>query len=616
MNSMSIETELYIFPPLSFLLCLLITPLVRKIAIAGKWLAYPQKERWHKKPTALLGGVAIYIALAVPLYVSADFSRLFAALPQAGTFNPVSGIGSIIWIGMTLLFLLGIVDDFKHIKPYTKLVGQIMAASLAALLGFRLTWFTSLTIDTIITIVWIVGITNAFNLLDNMDGLCAGIGCVSAVFLALIFINDFPQAALVALVLAASLAAFLVYNFNPASIFMGDSGSLVIGFTISLLTLCHAQIKPDSTLAAYAVPVMIVMVPILDTTLVSMIRILSGRKASVGGRDHTSHRLVLMGLTERGAVLFLCGIGTISGIAAWFVNQSDTLTSPTVIIPLALSIILMAVYLSQLRVYPEKEFSLLRDRTFTPVLVELTYKRQLLLVILDFCLIAFAYYLSYRLRFDAEVFPYYFKVFLQSLPAVIACKLVAFFTMGVYRGIWQFLSTNDVMVYIKASLMATFLSVSIITFMYRFIDFSKGIFLIDWMLTLFFLIGSRGFFRLSGDIMKRKTLAGDSVLIYGAGRGGEILLREILNNPNLRIKPMGFIDDDPLKSGKKLQGYPVLGTFHDLEGIIHKHSVSGLLISFKNDGPEGTDRVKRLCQKHNLTLKQFSIHVESIDLGK
>jgi UDP-GlcNAc:undecaprenyl-phosphate GlcNAc-1-phosphate transferase len=355
------------------------------------------------------------------------------------------------------------------------------------------------------------------------------------------------------------------------------------------------------------------MVPILDTTMVTLVRLLSGRKASTGGKDHTSHRLVLMGFSEKKAVLFLYGVGLVSGTAALFVSKSDTFTSPSVIIPLILSILLMGIYLSQLRVYPEKEFSVLRGRTFTPILVELTYKKQIVLVILDFCLIAFSYYLSYRLRFDSPHFPYYFKVFLKSLPAVIACKLTAFFLMGVYQSLWGYLSSNDVAVYLKASTLASFLSITAVTFAYRFEDFSKGIFIVDWFITTGAILGTRGFFRLTGDAMKRKALSGEQILIYGAGRGGEILLREILHNKRVKIKPVGFIDDDPLKTGKKLQGYSVLGTFDNLQALIQQKTVTSLLISFRENDPDRLQAIRAFCVQHNLGLKQFSIHIENVD---
>jgi len=606
----------YLFPISAFALCLALTPLVRALSARNGWMAYPQKERWHKRPTALLGGIAIFFGIAVPLFFLSDFDSLRPLLTKATRGFDPPAIAAVILIGATLLFVLGLIDDFIHIKPHTKLIGQILVASIVTFLGFRLQWVTSLTIDTTLTILWIVGITNAFNLLDNMDGLCAGIGLVAAAYLAVLFAGARPEASLAAMILAGSLAAFLVYNFNPASIFMGDCGSLLIGFTLAVLGLHYSGSGGDNRLSAVVVPVMVLMVPIFDTSLVTLIRILSGRKASVGGKDHTSHRLVLMGFSEKRAVLFLYGTAAVSGLAALFVSRTDTLTSPVVIIPLTLSILLMGIYLAQLRIYPEKEFSRLRNRTFTPLLVELTYKRQMLLVILDFFLIAFAYYLSYRLRFDSGRFPYYFKVFLQSLPAVIACKFLAFFSIGIYRGIWRYMSTDDVYVYVKASTIASLLSVVVVTFIFRFKDFSKGIFIIDWILVTGLLLGTRGSFRLFTDTFRRKTMSGDTVLIYGAGRGGEILMRELLNNERLKIKPLGFIDDDPMKTGKKLQGYPVLGTFADLAALQKKLGFGGLLVSFHHHDPDKFHNVMDFCRNNGLFLKKFAVHIDDVELER
>jgi UDP-GlcNAc:undecaprenyl-phosphate GlcNAc-1-phosphate transferase len=505
---------------LSFGISLLFTPVVRKAAKRKGWVAQPVTDRWHKNPTPLFGGIAIYLGLAAPLFFYADFETLIPHLAGASSPAPLPSFTAAVFTGMTLLFMLGLLDDFIRIKPHTKLVGQILVASFITFLGFRLHWFEALTLDTLVTIVWIVGITNAFNLLDNMDGLCAGIGALAAIYLAFLFADRSPEAARVALALTGALGAFLIYNFKPASIFMGDCGSLLIGFTASMLCLHYPQELPANPLSGYAVPVFVLMVPIFDTTMVTLIRLLSGRKASIGGKDHTSHRLVLLGLSERDAVLFLYGIGAVSGLSALFISRNDTLTSPVVIIPVAVSILLMGYYLSQLRIYPEKEFSLLRGKPYTPILVELTYKRHLGLVLLDFCLMIFAYYLSYRLRFDSDAFPYYFNVFLRSLPAVIACKFVAFFATGIYRGIWRYMSVNDVMVYLKASFFATLLSVAAVTYIYRFADFSKGIFVIDWFLTTGFLLGTRGSFRLFVDMIRQRSITGDTVMIYGAGRGG------------------------------------------------------------------------------------------------
>jgi UDP-GlcNAc:undecaprenyl-phosphate GlcNAc-1-phosphate transferase len=587
---------------------------IRFIALKKGWVAHPSEERWHKKPTALLGGIAIYLGISIALFLVADFSSILPHFYRTSTSLNLPSLGAVVWLGVTFLFILGLLDDFLHIKPQTKLVGQILMASLVTFLGFRLHWFTSLTVDTMVTMAWIVGITNAFNLLDNMDGLCAGIAFIAASFLTILYWDLVPEAALVGLAFGGALVAFLIFNFNPASIFMGDCGSLAIGFTLAVLSLYFSETKAASVISNFAVPVMVLLVPIFDTTLVTFIRLLSGRKASVGGRDHASHRLVLMGFSEKRAVLSLYGIGSIAGMASLFVGRSDTLTSPAVIIPVIVAILLMGIYLAQLRVYPEKEFSLLRDKPYTPVLIELTYKRQILQVILDLVLIAFSYYLSYRLRFSGGEFVYYFKVFLNSLPTVIACKFVAFFTMGIYRGLWGSLGSSDIFVFVKASTLASLLSVAAVTFIYRFVDFSKGIFVIDWLLTNAFLLGTRGSFRYFLDTIKRKALGGDKALIYGAGRGGELLLRELLNNRKLNIQPIGFIDDDLLKTGKRLQGFPIFGTFKDLNTLTKQYDVGNLLMSFNKKGPDQLNNIKKFCRENNLVLKQFTINVTDVDL--
>jgi UDP-GlcNAc:undecaprenyl-phosphate/decaprenyl-phosphate GlcNAc-1-phosphate transferase len=353
----------------SLSLAAMLTPLVRWVALHRGWVAHPSSDRWHKKPTALMGGIAIFAAIAIPLAMITDPISIFRYIFR--TDDPLTGppsAAAVILLGAAFLFALGLFDDFRNIKPHNKLIGQILAAALVVFLGFRLHWFNSLTLDTMVTLLWIIGITNAFNLIDNMDGLCAGVGLVACVALAVLFQPLAQEPFLVALILAGAMGGFLVYNFHPARIFMGDCGSLVIGFSVSVLVLCYAEMPQSTHLMRFAVPTLMLLVPILDTTLVTIIRLLSGRKASTGGRDHTSHRLVLMGFSEKSAVLFLYGTGAVAGLAAVFVSRSDTMTSPAVIVPVITAILLMGIYLSQLRVYPEKEFSVLRDRKFTPVL--------------------------------------------------------------------------------------------------------------------------------------------------------------------------------------------------------------------------------------------------------
>jgi len=599
----------------AFSLCLIFTPVVRLVAIKNGWVAKPREDRWHKKSTALLGGIAIFIGIAVPLFLIGDFSILWKKIVAGANFRQPIAMPTVILSGSTFLFLLGLADDFINIKPHNKLLGQIIVSSMVVFVGFRLNWFASMTLDTMVTLVWIVGITNAFNLLDNMDGLCAGTAAVAALAMAALYAKYDPSAFSVALIIAASCCAFLVYNFNPASIFMGDCGSLVIGYAIAVLSLYHGEFSSGSRLATFAVPLLILMVPLLDTTLVTIIRVLSGRKASTGGRDHTSHRLVLMGFSEKSAVLFLYGIGAVSGLAGVFVSHSDTITSPAVIFPVVSAILLMGIYLSQLRVYPEQEFSVLRGQKFTPILIELTYKKQILLVILDLGLVAFSYYLAYRLRFDGNEFRFFFNSFLKSLPAIIAVKLLVFYFTGIYRGFWQYISTPDVFLFIRSSFLATLLSIVSVTILYRFNNFSKGVFVIDLILTTLFLLGTRGSFRLFKETIKRKTLKGKRVIIYGAGQGGELLIREILSNDKISLDPVGFLDDNTIKLGKRIQGFPILGRFDQLPQLIEKYEIEGVLISFNGAADQNALlEATRVCRENGLFLKMFLMHLKDVDL--
>ena len=603
-------------PVFSFLVCAALTPIVRWGAMRSKWVAIPRKDRWHTKNTALLGGIAIYCAASLPLFWLSDFGSIIEYVQTTPPRFASPSFIAVAWLGITILFVLGLLDDLFHFRPQNKLIVQIIVASMVVFLGYRLQWSSSLTGDTIITIIWIVGITNAINMLDNMDGLSAGISLIAAVFFSFLHFNTGSfQPLVICLFLIGALIAFLIYNFNPASIFMGDCGSLPIGFALSMLCLHHVIRPVHFTASLYAIPILVLMVPIFDTTMVTTIRLLSGRKPSRGGRDHTSHRLALMGFSERSSVLFLYGVAVLSGLAAVFVQQFDSLAAPTVIIPLLLSVTLMGIYLSQIRVYPEKEFSVLRKGRFTPIILEITYKRQIFHVILDLALVVFAYYLSYRVRFGfTGQFNIFFTVFLKSLPAIIICKFVAFSLTGVYRGMWRYIGLRDVYVYVKASLLGTLLSLALVTYMYRFVFFSKGVFVIDWFLTTAFLLGSRASFRSFREIVKYKALKGEDVLIYGAGRGGQVLLREILDNNRLGVKPVGFIDDDVMKAGKRLNGYSVMGTGAELENILEKVPINGLIVSCRGISEGNQEKLKVLCRSKGIFLKRFVINLQDVDI--
>lgn len=583
----------------SFFAAVVATFIVRELARRFRIVARPKADRWHKRPTALLGGAAIF----------ASFLLCNALFVAPTTY------GWVVLLASAFLFFVGLIDDFLHIKPYQKLIGQVMGASLIIYYGLQLPWTGSVTLNMALTIFWLIGITNALNLLDNMDGLAAGVAAIAAVFLAISFhANGQMAEALMLAIFAATLAGFLVYNFNPASIFMGDCGSLFIGFFLASAALMNASGgRSRSLFAVLGVPILTLFIPIFDTTLVTVVRKIFGRAASQGGRDHTSHRLVALGLSERRAVLMLYGFAAASGTLALLTRELSLDVSLAVTLGFTVLLTLVGVYLARVQVYDEEEIRAARERALFAFLVDLSYKRRIFEVLLDLVLIILAYYSAYALMFGPFTGQGAWRLFLQTLPIIVFIKMAVLLVMGVYRGIWRYTSLNDLIVFARAVALGSIVSVLAILALYRFEGFSRAVFALDGLLLFVMIAGSRLTFRLFRRLLPTaRTRHGRRVLIYGAGDAGELLLREILNNPELDYAPVGFVDDDPLKKGKVIHGLPVFGGNGMLGAVCKERRIEEVLISSRKISDERVREIKRDCEAARVKLKRLRIQIEQI----
>lgn len=582
----------------SFLLSLILTPLVKRIAVATGQVAVPKDSRWHKKETPLMGGVSIFASYMIVWGLGGslvDFP-LFS-MPFLPMFLCAMGI-----------FCLGLADDIFNMDPQHKLAGQIIITSILVFFGVRLEWTQSNTINVFLSIIWIVGITNAFNLLDNMDGLSAGIALIACLFFFLIHYMSPQISSLAGPILFMSavylgvILGFLIYNFNPASIFMGDAGSLFIGFVLGCMTGISNPARPVGGTTGYllsviAIPILIVFIPILDTGFVSVMRKLFNRSISQGGRDHSSHRMVAIGFSERKAVLVLYAFAVTSGLIALAIGRLSIGSSLVVIILYFLLVLFFWIHLGKVKVYPEESILNQADRGgVTPILIEITYRRRLFEVLLDLVLITIAYYTAYLLRFEGALGAN-FDFFLKSLPIMIACQIFWFYLIGIYRGIWESTGLRDLTDYVKAITGATVMAMLILLFAYRFYSFSRAVFFIYWVVMLLLLSLSRLSFRLLEEGITKRNPDGRPTLIYGAGLGGQMAMREIETNRDLGLTLVGFIDDNPRKQRSKIMGYPVFGGQEGLESVIKKHHIQEVIVSFKQHGEERSKEVKNLCRK-------------------
>ncbi len=321
----------------SFVVSWITTGMVKRIAPKVGFVDKPGHRKIHSNPKPLGGGVAIFWAVAIPLIAGLLVIRIYdpseskaispenAALVRdyRGGAIEQTPLAAAILVTTLSMHILGLMDDRKSLGPFIKLMWQIAAAGALVVSFERMRILTALGpfVSVVLSILWIVAITNAFNFLDNMDGLSAGVAAVAttAFLITTLSIHQWFVAATLALLLGA-LLGFLCYNFPPASIFMGDSGSLVIGFILGVLTIRTTFLPPGTQWGAgwYAVfaPVIVLAVPLYDLIVVSIIRARLGKSLFVGDNNHFSHRLVARGMSRRTGVLCIYLITAATAVAA------------------------------------------------------------------------------------------------------------------------------------------------------------------------------------------------------------------------------------------------------------------------------------------------------------
>lgn len=300
----------------------MLTRYVRDFAAAHGWVAVPTQERHlHSNPLPRLGGVAIFLSFSLCMAVAVVWAL------RSPRFHSTFSLKILLTILLpaSLVFLLGVYDDIRGVGPYFKFSVQAIAATMLFMGGlrivnipvvfgdFKLPWFVGL----IFTVLWVLAITNAFNLIDGLDGLAAGSALFSTLVAFVVALLNGPSLVTVmTIALAGAILGFLRYNFNPATIFLGDSGSLFIGFVLSALALEGAQKAP--TIVAVAIPVVSFGLPILETTLSIARRLISGRPIFTADREHIHHKLLQHGMTHRQVVILLYGVSAIFALLSLF----------------------------------------------------------------------------------------------------------------------------------------------------------------------------------------------------------------------------------------------------------------------------------------------------------
>ena len=547
----------------------------------------PHGDRWQMDATPILGGIAIYTAIIVALTVAA----------ANGGFEPSTELLGIVG-GITIVFLAGLYDDVRHLSPLAKLATQIAAAGLVIATGTTAFIVGHGVVGAAIALVWLVGLTNAFNLLDNMDGLSATLAALAAGFFALDAYFKHSNVEVLALSVAVVMACvgFLPFNLRPgrrAAVFMGDSGSQVLGFALGSLGLAASWQAAGTTVATLVLPILVLGVPILDTALVTILRLLEGRPIAQGGRDHTSHRLVRYGLSEKHAVALLAGVAALLGgtSLAYVVLDNRRITLVGVLVTFVV-LVQFASFLSDLERRPPAA----EGKTVGLLQAFDVHWRRLVEVVVDFALISGAFLLSYLITFEGLGTQNQRHLFYVVLPVLLAARYVAFMLLGLYRSIWRYAATRDLIAIGAAVLLSEGVAVAYVTATQELGDFSLRLFALDALLCAAVIASSRfaerAILRSLGALRAKKARR---TLIVGAGRTGRSLHRELHDTPGERV--VGFLDDNARLRRRRLQGACVHGTLGDVSSVLVRTRAELVLITIPDAPLERLELVLAACRQ-------------------
>jgi UDP-GlcNAc:undecaprenyl-phosphate GlcNAc-1-phosphate transferase len=575
--------------------------LVRSPSLGGRLVAEPSGDRWHDRPTPTFGGVGIVAGLLAGIGLAL----------AVGALEPTRELAGIL-AGALLLFAAGLLDDVRHLSPPAKLAAQFAAAGIAVAAGLRVELIGNDLIATVVALVWLVGITNAFNLLDNMDGLAATLAAVACGYFAVdaSTAHDNPLVLVLALSVAFACLGFLPFNLRPsgrAEVFMGDSGSQVLGFMLAALGLASSWTTAGTTVATMLLPLLVLAVPILDTALVTVRRVVERRPVTQGGKDHTSHRLVYYGLSEVKAVGLLAMIAVALGATAVAYNVLDNgrITAVGVLLTFVL-LVQFGGFLAELNERSRRgepgDTSLRRALTFEP--------RRLVEVLVDFVLVCTSFLAAYLIVVGSKGDDAQRGAFLAALPVVLGMRYVAFVGFRIYRRVWRYATPGDALAIAAACVVSELAAFGVIVATRPLGPFPARVFVVDAVLCTALVTASRLMLRLAPQVTGALQRERRRVLDVGAGRAGRSLVRELREDSAARV--VGFVDDNIALRRRRVQGATVLGATDELERILAATRADEVLVTIPNAPRERLDEVVLACGRAGVPCRLLRRGTESL----
>lgn len=606
----------------------LLTPHVAALAHRLQAVDMPGGRRQHAGAIPRLGGLAIVPAVLVALAVGLAADRyLLTLFASHGTWG---------WVLMAALVVTvcGVADDVLGLGPVAKLAMQVLAGVLVLAGGYGI-WVVSNPfggppialgwLGLPITLLWVIGVTNAFNLIDGLDGLASGVGLIASVTIVAISLTaDRVDTAIVAVALAGALAGFLYHNFHPATVFLGDSGALFLGFVLSVLSIEGAH--KGATAVIIAVPILALGLPIADTILAMLRRALGAlhvvrvdpnrneyRFLVIGSasivradRDHIHHRLLRMGLTYERAVVLLYGVCVALGTLAFL-----AVTVRGAQLAVLVGVTAMAMFFG-LRRLGYQEVDVLRRGTLLPLFDSRVFSRRSFHATVDAGFLGLAYIGAVLLASGGLAGPGTRAYLVWTVLPLVALKVGLFLANGVYYRAYRYTNAGDVLALVKALVMAEVVAASAVVLVYGFPARPLLTLVLDFYFAATLVLGGRLSFRFLEVLKADPATHARPVLVYGANAGGAALLRETAQNPDLGFRVVGFLDDPPAMWRSQVNGVPVLGGLQHLPELARQHGVEEVILAHHAPDPAQVRAVASACTDLGLTLRRFRFSFEEV----
>lgn len=614
---------------LPFLLALLVsmgfgvffTVISMKVGMLLGIVDLPGGRRTHETPTPRTGGLAIFFGFHLTLLI---LERLLYAenLPSTSFSQWYFSV----MLGSILVFITGLFDDRLDVAPGVKLLGQLVAAVFTWIVGIRIGTLIGiplpLSLDLLFTVLLFLAAMNAYNLIDGMDGVAAGLGAITAVGLAgLNILMGNPEMTATALAVAGVCLGFLRFNFHPAKIFLGDTGSMLIGYLLVAIALgSHAR---GAAAVLLVIPLLTMGVPLIDTALAiwrrSVRKALSGSgKVTQGDRDHLHHRLARKGLTQaRVAVLLYAVQAGVLGIGMLWVFQQNYRLAIFTLAFFAGSYVLLR-YLATLEMSDSGRWIV--DGLRKPG------RRRLissLMPVWDMCILSAGFVATHWAGRSLFIQTSFIRLFREVAPLVVCGTVIIFWAARFYRPMWRRARAVEYFNFCLLSVGAILSSFSFTPFArYHNIQETLVFGMVYLFTTLPFLLGLRVFPRLCQDLFhlhlrtsgEEDTRGVPRSLIYGAGYGYTLhnqaeSFEDSSSRRNYHL--VGLIDDDPLLQHLRIHGHEVLGDLHDLPDLIDREQIDEIIVT-TTLRPDNHTRLMRIAEERNLTVLLSQLRRETL----